>query len=115
MCQRALVAQGADLGATFAVLVAIGLVTWRVAYPAGQVPFHAPSRAALWFVVLALAIFPAVLGELWGFHATRGRTIHLCQQPLLRAGLLILIASILALILVVGIRLVGPTIGRIDS
>ena len=101
-------------GATFTVLAAIGLVTWRVAYPAGHVPFHAPSRAALWFVALALSIFPAALGELWSFHTTRGRTVRLSQQPLLRAGLLILIAGILAVTLVMSIRIVGPTIERID-
>jgi hypothetical protein len=101
-------------GATFTVLVAIGLVTWRVAYPGGHVPFYAPSRAALWFSALALSIFPAALGEMWSFHATRGRTVRLSQQPLLRAGLLVLIAGILAVILLVGIRLVGPTIERVD-
>jgi hypothetical protein len=100
--------------ATFTMLAAIGLVTWRVAYPGGHVPFYAPGRAALWFVALALSIFPAALGEMWSFHTTRGRTVRLSQQPLLRAGLLVLIAGILAVILIVGIRLVGPTIERID-
>ncbi len=100
--------------ATFTVLVAIGLVTWHTAYPNGHVPFYAPSRAALWFAALALSIFPAALGELWSFHSTRGRTVLLRQQPLLRPGLLILIAGVLALLLVAGIRLVGPTIEQVD-
>ena len=34
--------------ATFTVLVAIGLIAWRVAYPHGHLPFYAPSRVAIW-------------------------------------------------------------------
>ena len=95
-------------------MVAIGLIAWRVAYPHGHLPFYAASRVAIWLPALALSIFPAALGELWSFRSTRGSTILPRQQPLLRPGLLVLIAAILGIALVLGIRFIGPAWNRVD-
>ncbi len=100
--------------ATLTALVAIGLIAWRVAYPHGHLPFYAASRVAIWLPALALSIFPAALGELWSFRSTRGSTILPRQQPLLRPGLLVLIAAILGIALVLGIRFIGPAWNRVD-
>ena len=100
--------------ATFTILVGIGLLTWQVVYPNGHLPAFAPSRVSTWLAAVALSIFPAALGELWSVRSTRHRTLLTDQQPLLRAGTLVLIASFLAVVLVAGIRLAGPAVQQVD-
>ena len=100
---------------TFVLIAALALWLWRQI----TVDFGLRSTPIPWFSVLlgvlALAIVPGILGELWNTRGANDPDAVYKQMPLLRPGIIIVSTGLICLLLVTGGRFAAPALRNFDA